>query len=108
MLEKDVLMDKELARQMAFILRQSSDLLVHMLWLVERHGTEAEYLEHRKAVAHVLTELGVNLLYPIYKEYPDLEPAVPPSSEDHKGQSSENPPQRKDHPARPDPGDRNS
>lgn len=101
-------MDKELARQMAFILQQSSGLLVHMLWLVERHGTEAEYLEHRKAVAHVLAELGINLLYPIYREYPDLEPALPPSSEDHEGQSSEKPPQVENPPGMPDPGDRHS
>jgi hypothetical protein len=108
MLERDVLMDKELAQQVAFILRHCSDLLVHVLWLVEHHGTEAQALEHRKAVAHVLTELGVNLLYPIYKEYPDLEPALPPSSEDHEGQFSEKSPQGKNHPDRSDPGDQNS
>jgi len=83
-------MKKELAQQMAFILRHCSDLLVHTTWMMKCHGTEEEALEHQKAVARVLAELGVELLYPIYHEYPDLEPPGPPSSEDEddEGQSS--------------------
>lgn len=81
-------MDKNLARQMAFLLRQSSDLLVHLLWLVEQHGTEEEYLQHQKAVAHVLTELGAALLYPIYHQYPDLEPVLPPDWKSEEKQTS--------------------
>ncbi|MBK9266963.1 MAG: hypothetical protein IPM54_45210 [Polyangiaceae bacterium] len=78
-------MDKELARQLAYIYQQASGLLVHTIWLMEHHGTEAQLQEHRKAVAQVLTELGAELLYPIYHEYPDLEPPSPTPSDDHEG-----------------------
>lgn len=91
MLESDVEMNKELARQLAYIYQQSSGLLVHTIWLMEHHGTEAQLQEHRKAVAQVLTELGTQLLYPIYHEYPDLEPPSLTPSDDHEGGSGEKP-----------------
>jgi hypothetical protein len=54
---------------------------------MEQHGTDAQLQEHRKAVAQVLTELGTELLYPIYQEYPDLEPPSPTPTDDHEGES---------------------
>ena len=101
-------MKKELAQHLAYVLRHCSGLLDHTVWLMKCHGTEAEFLQHRKAVGHVLAELGIQLLYPIWREYPDLEPALPPSSEDHEGQSSEKLTQGENHPDLSDPGDRNS
>ena len=87
MLESDIAMNKELARQLAYIYQQSSGLLVHTIWLMEHHGTEAQLQEQRMAVARVLTELGTELLYPIYQEYPDLEPPSPTPSDDHESES---------------------
>ena len=84
-------MNKELARQLAYIYQQASGLLVHTIWLMEHHGTEAQLQEQRKSVAKVLTELGSELLYPIYQEYPDLEPPPPAPSDDHEGESGEKP-----------------
>ena len=77
MLERDLLMNKELARQLAYIYQQSSGLLVHTIWMMEHHGTDEQLQTQRKAVAQVLTTLGAELLYPIYHEYPDLEPPAP-------------------------------
>jgi hypothetical protein len=106
MLERDVLMDKELAQVLACTLQGCSGLLNHTVWLVKRHGTEEEFLKHRKAVARVMSELGINILYPIYEEYPDLDPSSPTFSGDRLGQSSEKLPQGENHPDLPDPGDR--
>jgi hypothetical protein len=86
-------MEKELAQHLAYILQHCSGLLDHTVWLMKRHGTEAEFLQHRDAVAQVLAELGIQLLYPIWREYPDLEPALPPSSGDQEEPSSEKSPQ---------------
>ncbi|MBK9258332.1 MAG: hypothetical protein IPM54_00675 [Polyangiaceae bacterium] len=80
-------MNKELARQLAYLYQQSSGLLVHTIWLMEQHGTEAQLQEHRKAVAQVLSELGAELLYPIYREFPDLEPPSSTPSADLEGES---------------------
>jgi hypothetical protein len=108
MLERDILMDKELAQVLACILQGCSGLLNHTVWLMKCHGTEEEFLEHRKAVARVMAELGINLLYPIYDEYPDLDPSSPTFSGERLGQSPEKPPQVENPPGMPDPGDRNS
>lgn len=89
-------MNKELARQLAYLYQQSSGLLVHTIWLMEQHGTETQLQEHRKAVAQVLAELGAELLYPIYHEYPDLEPPSPTPGDDHEAQASEKPDEKHD------------
>ena len=74
--------DKELARQLAYLYQQASGLLVHTICLMEHHGPEAQRSEQKLAVARLLTELGTELLYPIYRAYPDLEPpAAPPDGE---------------------------
>jgi hypothetical protein len=75
-------MDKELARQLAYLYQQSSGLLVHTIWLLERHGTKEQAEEQRRSVAQALTTIGVELLYPIYHKYPDLEPPAPPATND--------------------------
>lgn len=82
LLESDINMDKDLARQLAYIYQQSSGLLVHTIWLMERHGTKEQAEEQRKSVAQALTTIGVELLYPIYDKYPDLEPPSPPATKD--------------------------
>ncbi len=61
LLGSEILMKKDLAQQMAFILRHCSDLLVHTIWMMKCHGTEEEALEHQKAVARVLADIGRRL-----------------------------------------------
>ena len=74
MLESDEQMNKELAQVLACTLQGCSGLLNHTVWLMKQHGTETEFLKYRKAVARVMAELGDQLLYPIWMEYPDLDP----------------------------------
>lgn len=105
MLESDELVDKELAQQVSYILRDCYGLLDHTVWLVKRHGSEEELPKYRRAVAIVFAELLEQLLDPIYMEYPDLDPNSPTSSKDHEGQSSEQKPQVENHPDLPEPGD---
>ena len=86
-------MEKRLAQQLAYILQHCSGLLAHTVWLMKCHSTEAEFLKHRRAVGQVLGELLVELLFPIYAEYPDLDPSPPTSSGDREKPSSEESPQ---------------
>jgi hypothetical protein len=101
-------MEKELAQQVAYLLRGCEGTLVHTLWLVKRHGTEEEFLKHRRALGHVLAELGMQILYPIYAQYPELDPTRPTSSGEHETQSSEKPLQGEEPPDPPDPDDQKS
>ena len=75
-LGKDLLPEKEIAQQCASIFQHCSGLLDHIVWLVKHHGTEAEFLRHRTAVAEVLADLRTKLLIPIYVKYPDLDPSA--------------------------------
>ncbi len=98
-------MDKELAQVLACALQGCSGLLNHTVWLVKHHGTEEDFLKHRKAVARVMSELGIHILYPIYEEYPDLDPSSPTFSGERLVQSPESLPQGEKRPDLPDPGD---
>ncbi len=91
-------MEKELAGHLVHTFQICSGLLTHTIWLMERHGTEAEFLKHRLAVAEVLAELGIKLLYPIYDEYPDLDPLPPTRNGGQEGPSCAQSPQGEDPP----------
>jgi hypothetical protein len=88
-LGKDLLPEKEIAQQCASIFQHCASLLDHIVWLTKHHGTEAEFLRHRRAVAEVLAQLRTKLLIPIYAKYPDLDPSPPTPKGEHEGQSSD-------------------
>jgi hypothetical protein len=68
---------KELAEAIACVFQECSSLINHTVWLMNNHGTEEESQRHRQAVARVMAELEAQILHPIYKEYPNLDPSSP-------------------------------
>jgi len=78
--------NRELARQVIDALDESSNVINESIRLVKEGCSEEEFVAYRKAAGFVMGYLYTDVLAPIYKQHPDLEPneLKPPFDDDLK------------------------
>lgn len=67
-------MQKQVAEQVPALMLEYSGKLDQSVQLVKDTCTEEEFLDYRKAVGRIMGEMCVEIMWPIFHEYPDLEP----------------------------------
>ena len=78
-------MKKEVAAEIVALMRECSDKLNGSVQRVKDTCSQEEFLEYRRAVATIMGEMCVEIMRPIFKEHPELEP------EDLKREPAETP-----------------
>lgn len=66
--------NRDLARQVIDALDESSSVINESIRLVKERCTEEEFVAYRKAAGFVIGYLYTDVLAPIFKQHPDLEP----------------------------------
>ena len=66
--------NKETAREIEQIMRQCSSALNDSVRLVMDTSPEEEFKTYRKVVASIMGDIYLEVLQPIHRRYPDLEP----------------------------------
>jgi hypothetical protein len=77
LLVKDGPADKELAAVVMYFLRITSGALIHIVWLLLRHGSQEEFIKYRMSVGYILSEIQDQILCHIDDKYPDLDTSSP-------------------------------
>lgn len=67
-------MKKEIAAQISSLMLEYGARLDQSIQLVINHGTEEEVEKYRRAVGKIMGEMLLEIMNPIYSEYPDLKP----------------------------------
>jgi hypothetical protein len=67
-------MEKDTAREVLALLNVASEKFNTSIRVVLDNCSEAEFLKYREDAAKIMTELYINLMVPIHKAHPDLEP----------------------------------
>ena len=67
-------MQLQVARQVLALMLEYSGKLDQSIQLVKDSCTEQEFLDYREAVGKIMGEMCVEIMWPIFKEHPDLEP----------------------------------
>lgn len=67
-------MDKNVAAGIVALMRDYSDKLNVSIQTVKDTCTKQEFLDYRKAAARIMGEMHIEILRPIFKEHPELEP----------------------------------
>jgi hypothetical protein len=77
LLVKDGPTDKQLAAVVVYFLRITTGALIHIIWLLLRHGSQEEFIKYRTAVAYVLAATGGEILWHMDDQYPDIDTKSP-------------------------------
>lgn len=67
-------MQKEIAAEILAIMLEYSGKLDQSVQRVKDTCNEQEFMAYRKAVGTVMGEMYMGVMWPIFKEHPDLEP----------------------------------
>lgn len=67
-------MEKHVATGIVALVRECSNKLNMSIQTVKDTCTKQEFLDYRKAAGRIMGEMQVEILSPIFKEHPDLEP----------------------------------
>lgn len=67
-------MEKSVAEKVLALMLEYSGKLDGSVQLVKDTCTEQEFLDYRTAVAKIMGEMCVEIMWPIFKEHPELEP----------------------------------
>jgi type II secretory pathway component PulF len=67
-------MDKAIAKQISALMLEYGAKLDESISLVMAHCTEDELKRYRQSVGHILGYMLLEIMNPLYKEYPDLKP----------------------------------
>ena len=69
-----MLSNKETAREVEAAMRQCSAILNESVRGVMETCPDKEFKEYRRAVGTIMVDLYLNVMQPIHRKYPDLEP----------------------------------
>jgi len=95
LLVKDGPTDKQLAAVVMYFLRITTGALIHIVWLLLRHGSQEEFIKYRRSVGYILSEIQDQILRHIGDKYPDLDTMSPSYLGDraiHEGRLYREPP----------------
>ena len=67
-------MKKDVAAKISDLMQRYGNELNQSVGLVEENCSEAAWMEYRDAVAKLLTTALIDIMNPIYRQYPDLTP----------------------------------
>jgi hypothetical protein len=67
-------MEKSVAEKVLALMLEYSGKLDASVQLVKDSCTEQEFLDYRRAVGKIMGEMCVEIMWPIFKEHPELEP----------------------------------
>lgn len=67
-------MQREIADEIVTLMRGCSDKLNQSVQRVKDNCSTEEFLEYRRAVGQIMGTMCVDVMMPIFKEHPDLEP----------------------------------
>jgi len=67
-------MDKQVAAGIVTLIRECSDKLNVSIQTVKDSCSKQEFVDYRKAAGRIMGDMQVEILRPIFKEYPELEP----------------------------------
>ncbi len=67
-------MKREIAAQISTLMLEHAAKLDQSIQLVMTNGTEDEVVRYRRAVGKIMGEMLLEIMNPIYSEYPDLKP----------------------------------
>ena len=76
--------DKEIARQVIAALDEASSVINESIRLVQNRCSNEEFAAYRKAAGFVMGYLYTDVLTPLYKQHPSLDPPElkPPFNDD--------------------------
>ena len=69
-----MLSNKETAREIEGTMRQCSAILNESIRLVMETCTEEEFKAYRLTIGTIMGDIYLNVVQPIHRQYPDLEP----------------------------------
>jgi hypothetical protein len=67
-------MDKQVAKRVSEFVLEASGELDESVAFVRANCPEAEFLAYRETLSKIMSDLWSEILKPIYREHPDLEP----------------------------------
>jgi len=67
-------MNKEIAREVSQLMLEYFGKLNTSLKLVQENCSKQEFDNYRKAIAKLMGDMTAEIMIPIFKEHPDLEP----------------------------------
>jgi hypothetical protein len=67
-------MKKDIAQQIIALMLEYGAKLDKSVELVAHHGSEDEARRYRRAVGAIMGEMLLEIMNPIYSQYPDLKP----------------------------------
>ena len=67
-------MDRQVAEEIVALMRECSDKFNCSVQRVKDSCTEQEFLDYRKAIGAMMGGMYFDILWPIFKEHPELEP----------------------------------
>ncbi|MFT0213718.1 hypothetical protein VQ643_14140 [Pseudomonas sp. F1_0610] len=67
-------MNKETAIEIINLMLECGDKLNTSVALVESNCSESYFVNYRRVVGHLMGGMLLNIMNPIFKEYPELEP----------------------------------
>ncbi len=67
-------MEKHVAAMIVALMRECSDKLNGSVQTVKDTCTEEEFVIYRKAVGQIMGGMYIDIMWPIFREHPDLEP----------------------------------
>lgn len=67
-------MDNQIAVEIVALMRECSDKLNVSVQRVKDTCSEEEFLEYRKAIGTIMAGMYLDVMVPIFKEHPELEP----------------------------------
>jgi hypothetical protein len=66
-------MQREIAESVLALMLEYSGKLDESVQLVKDTCTEDEFIDYRRAVGTIMGEMCIDIIWPIYREYPDLD-----------------------------------
>ncbi len=67
-------MEKEVARKINTLMLDYFAKLNASVKFVQQECNEEEFHRYRKVIGKIMGEMSVEIMMPLYREYPDLEP----------------------------------
>ena len=67
-------MEKEVAREINTLMLDYFAKLNASVKLVQQRCNEEEFQRYRKVIGKIMGEMSVEVMMPLYREYPELEP----------------------------------
>ena len=67
-------MDRETAQKVVTLLLESSGKIDESAALVKEKCSDAEFKEYRRVCGQIMGDMLTEMLLPIFREYPDLQP----------------------------------